>query len=95
MRHSVAMKIKYQDPFRCRDTGLACVLLSLNQKLVDVSWVADTCFFDFEDGQQCRELEIAFHRDELEVNPKTFLRLHKLLMDRMFDARRQGSASGR
>ena len=58
--------------YKTKDIGLASALISIGQKLIEVSREGKICWFLFEDLDKCIDLDKKYWFGELLINAKTY-----------------------
>ena len=58
--------------YRVKDIGLAAALITAGQKLIEVLRESKICWFLFENGDKCAELDRKYWFGELLVNARSY-----------------------
>ena len=70
--------------YKTKDLGEAAALIVRKQRLIDIERVGKTCWFVFENSQNCKELSNKFFFGELLVNARDYHESLSMLKNRIF-----------
>jgi len=70
--------------YKTKDLGEAAALIVRKQRLIDIEREGKTCWFVFENSQNCKELSNKFFFGELLVNARDYHESLSMLKNRIF-----------